>query len=565
VATLERRAWIALTGLLVLGGAFLLRETRGTTFWLDDWSWILDRRGADVDTFLRPHNGHLSLVGVAIYKLLFATAGLEHHAPYCVIAIAAHLVCVTLIFAYARRRVGGIGALLAATLLLSFGPGWPDVLWPFQLGWLISLAAGVGCLLACDRADRIGDACLCALLTLSLASSSLGIPIALGILVELWLGRRRWRDAWVVAVPLALYAVWWVPYHDTGGFTRHNFLLAPAYVADAAAAVTAALAGLAGPVALDDTGTLLDWGRPLLVGLSVLLAWRLARMRPVPVRVLSLVTVITSFWVLTALNRATLSAPYSNRYLYVGGVFVVLLGVELARGVEVSGRIRALIAVAAAAAIVSNIGAFRDGSGYLRASAQGTTADLGALELARPLARADTVATGLPGYPLVIVKAGPYFSAERSLGSPAASPTELLTMSAPARRVADAQLIAIHRVALARSARQPGGGERLRVERATGGLVSQGDRACSVFAADTVGATGAPHDVDITLPAAGVWLQADGGPVIVGVRRFGDDFQPVGGVASGASAALRIAPDLAADAWHVRFTPARRVTLCTRR
>ena len=36
MATLEKRAWIVLTGLLVLGGAFLLRETRGTTFWFDE-------------------------------------------------------------------------------------------------------------------------------------------------------------------------------------------------------------------------------------------------------------------------------------------------------------------------------------------------------------------------------------------------------------------------------------------------------------------------------------------------------------------------------------------------
>jgi hypothetical protein len=565
VATLERRAWIALTGLLVLGGAFLLRETRGTTFWFDDWTWILGRRGAGVDTFLQPHNGHLSLVGVAIYKLLFATAGLKHHAPYCVVVIAAHLACVTLMFAYARPRVGGIGALLASALVLFFGPGWPDVLWPFQTSWLISLAAGVGCLLAFDRADRTGDVLSSVLLALSLASASLGIPIALGLLVEMWLGRRRWRDAWVVVGPLALYALWWVPYHDTGSFARHSIVAAPAYVADAAAAVTAALAGLGGPVTLDNGGTLLDWGRPLVVAASALLAWRLARARPIPPRVLSLLTITSSFWVLTALNRAALSPPYSNRYLYVGAVFVVLLGVEVARGARVSGRVGALLAVAVAAAIVSNVGAFRDGGRYLRSSSQDTTAALGALELARPLARPETVATALPGFPLLVVRAGPYFSAVRSLGSPAATPTEIATTSAAARRGADAELIAIHRAALRPSAPQPRGGVPPRVERVAGGVVGGGDQACLVFAADAVGAAGVAHDVDITLPAAGVWLAAEGGPVAVGVRRFGDDFQPVGGVAAGASAALRIAPDLAADAWHVRFTPARRVTLCTRR
>ena len=62
---------------------------------------------------------------------------------------------------------------------------------------------------------------------------------------------------------------------------------------------------------------------------------------------------------------------------------MLLLGVELVRGTRVSGRVGALLAIAAMAAIVSNVGAFRDGGRYLRSSAQDTVASLGALELAR--------------------------------------------------------------------------------------------------------------------------------------------------------------------------------------
>jgi hypothetical protein len=48
----------------------------------------------------------------------------------------------------------------------------------------------------------------------------------------------------------------------------------------------------------------------------------------------------------------------------------------------------------------------------------------------------------------------------------------------------------------------------------------------------------------------------------VGVRRFANEFQPVGGVAPGASATLRIRPDLAAQPWHVRVAPTQGATVC---
>ena len=75
-------------------------------------------------------------------------------------------------------------------------PAWQNILWPFQVGWLLSLAAGLGALLALDRGDRRGEAAACALVALSLASSGIGVAIAAGVLVDvLW---RRPRAAWIV-------------------------------------------------------------------------------------------------------------------------------------------------------------------------------------------------------------------------------------------------------------------------------------------------------------------------------------------------------------------------------
>src|SRR5205807_840348 len=94
--------WLALGILLLESGALIAYETRGTTFWADEWLWILLRRGSSVATFLNPHNEHLSLVPIVIYKLLFATVGLHSYWPYRAVAIAAQLGCVTLVFVYAR-------------------------------------------------------------------------------------------------------------------------------------------------------------------------------------------------------------------------------------------------------------------------------------------------------------------------------------------------------------------------------------------------------------------------------------------------------------------------------
>ena len=136
-------AWIALSVLLVVAAGLLWHETRGNTFLFDEWEWVLDRRGGGLHTFIDPHNDHLSLVPVAIYKVLFATAALDHYGPYRAVLIAAQVLCVALLFVYASRRIGNLPALIPAGLILFLGPGAQNIIWPFQVGWLIALAGGV--------------------------------------------------------------------------------------------------------------------------------------------------------------------------------------------------------------------------------------------------------------------------------------------------------------------------------------------------------------------------------------------------------------------------------------
>ena len=295
-------AWIGLAALLLFTAAVVLRETRDTTLWGDDMGWALNRRSGSL---LRPHNGHFSLIPLLLYRALFATAGLTDYLPYRVMITVGHLAVGALLYVYARRRIGPIAALLPTAVLLTLGPAWQNFLWPFQIAWLISLSAGLVALLALDREDRRGDTVACAALAVAVASSGVGIAVAAGVVVDV-IGRRR--PLWVIAAPLALYAVWWLIYQDSD-FFRHNVVVAPQFAADAAGGAVATVLGLTegrldANGGLVDAGAALVWGRPLVLAAALVLVWRLAALRPVPVRVLALLVSAVAFWLLGGLQRA---------------------------------------------------------------------------------------------------------------------------------------------------------------------------------------------------------------------------------------------------------------------
>jgi hypothetical protein len=71
-------------------------------------------------------------------------------------------------------------------------------------------------------------------------------------------------------------------------------------------------------------------------------------------------------------------------------------------------------------------------------------------------------------------------------------------------------------------------------------------------------------ELQLTLPDAGVRLTAAQGAAAVSLRRFAATFPPapLGTLAPGGSAILRIGGDRAAEPWHVRIAPQGRVTAC---
>jgi hypothetical protein len=548
---------LAFGSLLVVAGAWLMYETRGTTLWFDEWQWATEYRDSSIGDFLTPHNGHPTLVPVLIYRLLFATVGIAHSAPYRAVGIAGHLLCVALLFWYARRRAGTGIAWVAAALILFLGPGWQNILWPLQIGWLLGVGGGLGALLLLDRGDRFGDIAACAVLAVAVFASGPGVAIAAGLSVEVW-RTRGWKALWIVAVPLGLFALWWLAYQDSSS-VRHEFGLVPGFAADSAAATLSAITGLAGSLLADD-GAALAWGRPLTVAVTALVLWRLWRVQRVPTRVLTLLAILGAFWLLTAVQRAGIGPAAASRYIYVGAVFVVALGVELVRDIAISRRAWVIVAGAVALILVANIATMNTGARFLREQGLLTRTGLTTLEVTRSIVKPDHPAQGIAGYPFVVVRADQYFAMQRDLGTPAATLDELAGAPENARRAADDELARIHGVELEPTG-ETSGGTAPRVDRAVGGTVAAGD-GCVTF---TPGTQTGPA-LDLTVPADGLVLTAQDGSATVALRRFADEFsdQPAGRLAAGDSGLLAIRTDRAPNPWHARVVPEARLTACGR-
>ena len=475
---------------------------------------ILDRPGWSLDSLLEPHNEHVYLGPVVVYKALLGLFGMESTLPFRIVNTLLLVVIAGLVFAYVRGRLGGWIAVIAASLILFLGPAWEDLLWPAGISFLGSIAAGVAALVALERWDPRGDRWACALLIVSLCFSSLGLVFAAGAALDLVLGgERRLRRAYVAAIPVALYGAWFLAYGSEAesAASLDNLLAVPIYVWSAAGAALASLAGLA-LVDPEGGGAVhnLEWGRPLAVVAVVASLWLVARRPAVRSRRLwVLVATAGVFWALAGLNEIPGREPGASRYQLIGGVLLILIAAELLRG-RVPGRGWTwVVAAFAAAAIVSNVGALRDGERFLRSESELATAELAALEIARDhVDPAFTLDEDLAGTPyLGAVSASAYLAAVEDWGSPV-DRDELAESPEAARLGADRVLAAARELEL-----EP---------------VSAGGAALTAAGGGATG--GGPTGrgpAEVALPPGGAVLAPQGGPVTVRLRRYAEEDHPV--------------------------------------
>jgi hypothetical protein len=494
------------------------------TFLIDDWDFLLHRRGISLDAFMTPHGEHPSMSLIAVYKAIQATFGMSSLTPYAVVATLTFVGSVVLFFLWARRRVGERLALIGALPLLFLGTGWEDLLTPFQLGYSASMACGLGALLLIERRDRLGNGWGCALLVASLTFQSLGLVFVAGATVALALDRSiRWR-AWVVAVPFVLYCLWYIGWHsDANQFAFDNLANAPAYVLDGFAASAAGLFGLGGG---------LIWGRPLLAGLVVLAGLRLFRLGSIPRAVWMPVTLAVTFWLLIALNASFGRQPDASRYIYPGAIFLLMCTAEILVGYRPTRAVFAAGLGVVTIAIAGNLWALDHNFKQLRSATDIVRGDLAGLEIA-----ADTVDPGLvltgenAGFNyFTLLDAGPYLSAEEKFGSPAYTPTELLDAPEASKVAADKVLVTA-----------------LGLHLEPGTASDPPDQGCTQIAGTGTG----PQFAEV--PAGGAVftsLSKPGAELII--RRYSTtDFVDLGPINPGTPETLAIPPDRSDQPWQV--------------
>jgi hypothetical protein len=540
----SRTARVLLCLALAASGALLIAWQAHLTFLVDDWDLLLLRPGFNAHALLDPHARHLTLGPVLEYKAIQETFGMDSNLPYGAAGTASFLASVALLYVYVRRRVGDWVALAAILPILVMGTAYEDLLSAFQIGYFASMAFGIGALLAIEGRDTRGDALACVLLVASLAFSEIALAFTAGVVVAIVLQRGPPQRAWVVAIPILLYAAWYAtfgtgPEAGPSDFSLRNVATSPPYVLDGFASSAGSLLGFGEPVVFGGNGGL-DWGRPVLLALVVIsIAWILRRRPAERWWVLVPLAVGLTFWFLTAANFIPGRSPNASRYQYVGAVFILMIAASVAAGWRPSWRgVLATLAVAAAAA-AANLATLHQSYRSLVRVSEVVRGGLAGLEMAAGDVDPEFVLTpeNSDFNYFTLVRAGPYLSASEKFGSPAYTESELATAPERARVAADKVLGAALPITL-RPVRRLGA------------------RGCT-----TVVGTG-PGAPILDLPPGGATLGAPrGARVSLGLRRFSDSFPVDSGPLRGVER-LEIPTDSSSRPWQLRLDAPRPVVVC---
>lgn len=456
-----RGSWLVLGVAMALSAGLIAFAAHGQGFAIDElfyYGRVAEKQGSLVqyspfspEYLLSPFNGHLPLGGRLVYEVVFATAGARYWV-FVAINVAALFACVALTFELARRRVGAVAALAPCLVLLFLGFAREQLLWPLDFNTGLSLAAGLGAVLAIQRGDRRGDFLACALLGLSIAMIELGLSFALGIAVWLALERREsLRRAWIVVVPLVLYAAWWVwaRKFDQSQASASHIGLIPETLFNAAAAVLGSLTGT-NPVLPGSYATEVTWfGRVLAAAAAMALAVRLW-WGSLPRTIWVWLAVLGSYWVQLGVAARP---PQASRYILVGAILVVLIAADSMKG-RVSNRLAAALLVLPLVAIPANVAQLLEGreADVLHHDPKVSGTEFAMLELAGKrvdpnyVVSADPRVTEVGGGLYIGLPASAYLDAAAHNGSIAYSPRELLEQPEELRRIADATLVGALRI-----------------------------------------------------------------------------------------------------------------------
>ena len=377
--------------LVAAGCALVGYEARHLTFYLDDWSFVVGRRGLSAGVFLRPHVEHLSALPILAYKALLAVFGAGSYAPFMVLLLLVHAVVCLLLYVLARRRVGPWAALAPVAVLALLGPAWQDLLWAFQVGYLGSVAAGLGMILCLERRDRRGDVSGGLLLIVSLACSSVGLGFVVVAAVLLGLEKPRpWRRWWILAVPLALYGLWYAAYGVSDAHSS-NLPRIPGYLIKALSAAVASVTGLA-QTHVSQYLVSTSYGGLIAAVAIILVVVHLHRGGRIPALGWAVLAAAVALWTAQCLSGQLGGAAREaneSRYQYVAAVFVLLAVVSVVQGWRPGRYGAAALAIVVALVVGANVSMLDQRASVWRGNTAYTAAATGVLQVARNVVEPD--------------------------------------------------------------------------------------------------------------------------------------------------------------------------------
>lgn len=451
---LQQQWPIVLLGSAILVSTLLLLHLgRNQTVLVDQWAYVFAYRSWSPHVLLFPHNGHLVVFAVLVYKAMFAVFGIGSQLPYQLVNLALSATVVVLLFALIRDRVGELLALAAAILILFYGPGTDSTLVTYAFPNQIGLATGLGALLVLRRGDLKGDLAACFLLTLSVASFSAGVAFVFGVAVAVALrpAGRRLRSAWIFALPLAGYMAWvlWARQFGQEPVYVHNLKTLGSAVVDQLAAVLSGLTGLfttpngpppgSNPIRIRTT-----WGPVLVAGLGALVFFRMRRApRPGPDAIVAIVVLLVYLLMIgIALNQ--FRNTFDTRFVYFSSVLLLLAVAELLAPYRPSPTVLLVVAVVFVFSMCASVAELGDSAKALQTASALNEAKLAAVNLAGTAA-SPTALVERPPQDMAFSVAT-WHELEDDFGSPAYSEAELRKAPLVARQAADEELVRVMRI-----------------------------------------------------------------------------------------------------------------------
>lgn len=453
-------SWLAVAAL------YFVAQSK-TTYGVDEFDWIARAGSIPLKEFLDPINGHLLVVPMLIFR-----AGLElfdnSQIGFTVFELLVLYSLSLGIFVYSKPRIGPVLAIAPAVIPLTLGAAWPLLsLSLIGIEWGIAASFGVWAIILVEKGgtgegSTSLDILACVLLCLSIASFSIGLPFIVACGAMILLRPNRFRSLWIVAVPIILYSVWrlWAASKvGSAGAEAANVPWIPGYIIDSFLGGASAIAGFDIPygpwTSLKLQG--FDLGRLLqgiaftiVLGVAVVAAFRYKAgkgTRWLPI--LAILLLPLTLWASQGLLLDEFRRPIESRYLFGSVIVILLVVVELFRGVKVTKALAIGVLALTLASATAGAAKFRDGRASLMPVAQESNAIMAAFDIAGDNADPTFVPSSEPVSPqsqFIFLQAGPYLEMAQKFDTPAYSEQEVEAAPDLIREIVDRTLVTVSRI-----------------------------------------------------------------------------------------------------------------------